>query len=141
MNNEENLQIRYLIVIASLLCALIIGYNAFYVPEITIPDVTVTTDNVSSEVNEEYVPKSASSLNNKSDNTESQTQKQNGKININTATAEQLSDGLDGIGTVMSQRIISYREDNGKFKSIDEIKNVSGIGDKTFEKIKDQITV
>ena len=41
----------------------------------------------------------------------------------------------------MSQRIISYREDNGKFKSIDEIKNVSGIGDKTFEKIKDQITV
>ena len=80
MNNEENLQIRYLIVIASLLCALIIGYNAFYVPEITIPDVTVTTDNVSSEVNEEYIPKSVSSLNNKSDNTESQTQKQNGSL-------------------------------------------------------------
>jgi comEA protein len=141
MNNEENLQIRYLIVIASLLCALIIGYNAFYVPEITIPDVTVTTDNVSSEVNEEYIPKSVSSLNNKSNNAESNTKKQTEKININTATAEQLSDGINGIGTVMSQRIISYREDNGKFKSIDEIKNVSGIGDKTFEKIKDQITV
>lgn len=63
-----------------------------------------------------------------------------GLVNLNTATASQL-DTLDGIGATYAQRIIDYREANGGFKSIDEIKNVKGIGDKTFEKIKDQITV
>lgn len=63
-----------------------------------------------------------------------------GKININTASASQL-DALPGIGAVYSQRIIDYRNANGGFKSIDEIKNVKGIGDKTFEKFREQITI
>lgn len=63
-----------------------------------------------------------------------------GMININTATAEQL-DTLPGIGTTYAQRIIEYRQTNGGFKSIDEIKNVKGIGEKTFEKFRDKITV
>lgn len=63
----------------------------------------------------------------------------NSMININTATKESLMT-LDGIGEVYSQRIIDYRQQK-KFKSIEEIKNVKGIGDKTFEKIKDSITV
>lgn len=62
-----------------------------------------------------------------------------GLVNINTASKETLMT-LNGIGEVYSQRIIDYRSDK-KFKSIDEIKNVKGIGDKTFEKIKDSITV
>lgn len=63
-----------------------------------------------------------------------------GKININTASATQL-DSLPGIGQTYAQRIIDYRNSNGGFKSIEEIKNVKGIGDKTFEKFKEQITI
>lgn len=63
-----------------------------------------------------------------------------GKVNINTATAEEL-DTLPGIGPAIAQRIIEYRQTNGPFQSIEEIKNVSGIGDKLFEKLKDLITV
>lgn len=65
---------------------------------------------------------------------------QTGLVNINTATSGEL-DSLDGIGTTYAQRIIDYREANGGFKSIDEIKDVKGIGDKTFEKIKDRICI
>ncbi len=61
-------------------------------------------------------------------------------ININTATAEEL-DKLPGIGPVKSQAIIQYREEHGGFKSIDEIKNVKGIKEGEFGKIKDNITV
>lgn len=63
-----------------------------------------------------------------------------GRININTADASKLEE-LDGIGPVTAEKIISYREENGGFSSIDDIKNVSGIGDKTFEKFKEDITV
>ena len=63
-----------------------------------------------------------------------------GKININTADLAQL-DSLSGIGPTYAQRIIDYRNSNGGFKLIDEIKNVKGIGDKTFEKFKDQISI
>lgn len=62
------------------------------------------------------------------------------KINLNTATLEEL-DILPGIGPAIAQRIIDYREANGPFKSIEEITLVSGIGDTTYEKIKDRITV
>jgi len=63
-----------------------------------------------------------------------------GKININTASLAQL-DALPGIGPVLSQRIIEYRQQNGLFTSIEDIKKVKGIGDKMFLKIKDQITI
>jgi len=59
-------------------------------------------------------------------------------IRINTATAEEL-DTLDGVGPAIAQRIIDYRTENGGFKSVEEIKLVPGIGDKMFEKIKDEI--
>ncbi|SHG84960.1 competence protein ComEA [Thermosyntropha lipolytica DSM 11003] len=64
-----------------------------------------------------------------------------GKVNINTASAEELAAKLNGIGPQLAKRIVDYRNQNGKFKSIDEIKNVSGIGEKRFEQIKDQICV
>jgi len=63
-----------------------------------------------------------------------------GKININTATLEEL-DKLPGIGPVKAKSIIDYREKYGKFDSIEEITNIKGIGDKTFENLKDSITV
>lgn len=63
-----------------------------------------------------------------------------GLVNINTASQNEL-DSLPGIGPAYAQRIIDYRESHGGFKSIEEVKNVSGIGQKTFEKIKDKITI
>ncbi len=66
--------------------------------------------------------------------------KNDGKINLNTASKEQLMQ-LTGIGDKKADEIIAYRQQNGNFKTIDELKNVSGIGDKTFEKISSQITV
>lgn len=60
-------------------------------------------------------------------------------INLNTATKEQLMT-LNGIGEVKAAAIIAYRQEKGVFNSVDEIKNISGIGDKTFEKIKQFIT-
>lgn len=63
-----------------------------------------------------------------------------GKVNINRASVSQL-DSLSGIGPAYAQRIIDYRNNNGPFNSIEDIMKVRGIGQKTFEKIKDQITV
>ena len=62
------------------------------------------------------------------------------KININTASSEEL-ETLPGIGPVTAKRIIDYRNDYGKFSEIDELKNVPGIGDKTFEKLAENVTV
>jgi competence protein ComEA len=61
-------------------------------------------------------------------------------ININTATISELT-SLPGIGNVKAQNIINYRETFGKFKSIEEINNVTGVGEKTFEALKDLICV
>lgn len=63
-----------------------------------------------------------------------------GLININFADISELKK-ITGIGDVKAQSIIDYREKSGGFKSIDEIKNVDGIGERTFEKIKDEITL
>ena len=62
------------------------------------------------------------------------------KININTASIE-LLDTLPGIGPSFAQRIIDYRNEHGSFRSIDELTNVKGIGPKTLEKMRDEITV
>lgn len=61
-------------------------------------------------------------------------------VNINKATIQEL-DILPGIGEATANKIINYREENGQFKSIDEIKNVNGIGDKKYEEIKSLISV
>lgn len=63
-----------------------------------------------------------------------------GKVNINTADSAQLQT-LNGVGPATAQKIIDYRDSSGRFTSIEDIKNVSGIGDKTFDKLKDHICV
>ena len=62
------------------------------------------------------------------------------KVNINTASKEKL-ETLPGVGETTAQKIIDYREANGKFKTIEDIKNVRGIGDAKYESLKDKITV
>jgi len=63
-----------------------------------------------------------------------------GRININTASQSELTD-LPGIGNVLASRIVDYRKAHGNFNKIEDIKNVSGIGDKRYETIQDKITV
>ena len=63
-----------------------------------------------------------------------------GLININTATQEEL-ESLPSIGEVRAQAIITYREEHGGFRTIDELKEVSGIGDKIFADISPHVTV
>lgn len=113
-------QIRILISIAVLFCALIVGFNLFFVKEpaetIVLTDYTEQDAAVSAFIAE------------------------NGKININTATAAEL-EKLNRIGPTLAQRIVEYRETVGGFRSIEEIQNVTGIGPTIYEDIKAQIEV
>ena len=61
-------------------------------------------------------------------------------VNINTATLDQLQT-LPGIGPVLAQRIIDYRQAHGKFQHLEELTNVSGIGQKRLDAILDYATV
>lgn len=124
MENESR-QLRALIIVAVVLCAVIIGYNAFFVPEISdyqyfTASQTEALPGDSSDATE----KTSSSL----------------LIHINTATEEEL-DELPGIGPVTAAAIVAYREENGGFRSVEEIMNVDRIGEKTYEKIKPYITL
>lgn len=62
------------------------------------------------------------------------------KVNLNTADLSELQT-ISGIGQKRAQDILDYREANGKFNSVDDLKNVSGVGAKTLEKLKEYVTV
>lgn len=63
-----------------------------------------------------------------------------GKVNLNTATQAQL-ETLPGVGPVLAQRILAFRERNGGFRSVTDLRRVDGIGDARFEQLKDLVTV
>lgn len=89
-----------------------------------------------------YVPmvgEEISFQSNSSDNKENQTKEAN-KVNLNQADEVELQT-LPSVGQKKAQEIIRYREENGGFKKIDDLKNISGFGEKTFEKLKESITV
>lgn len=138
---EKNMDIKYnhekiLIIIALFLCAGILFYNAFFIPEISIPSVIY--------VNSENSEENSNSSESQTDTNESSNPEQdisNKKININTATETELSDNLTGVGPATAKKIVEYRAKVGKYSSIEDIKNVSGIGEKTFEEFKDMICV
>ena len=126
MLNKNYSTEKILLIVALILFAGIIFFNAFYKSDASIPSVIYINEN--DKVNSENLDDNGqiSNLN---------------KININTATVEELSENLSGIGETIAKRIVEYREHNGEFTNIEDIKNVSGIGDKMFESIKDHICV
>ncbi|MFZ3373451.1 MAG: ComEA family DNA-binding protein [Desulfitobacteriaceae bacterium] len=75
-----------------------------------------------------------------SSSTGGMTASSNGKININTAGATEL-DKLSGVGPALAERIIQYRTEHGSFTLPEDIQNVSGIGPKTYEKMRSQVAV
>ncbi len=121
-NNAEKFTIKILISTAIAMAAVILCYNAIFVPKMPPISVSVTGKTIKS-------------------GSDSYEKIQVEKININTADEETLSENLTGIGPAIAERIISYRNHYGGFQTIEELKNVKGIGDKIFQKIKDNITV
>ncbi len=128
---EEKTQIRCLLIAAALLCAAIIAYNVLFTPQVAL--TVVQTDAPSSSASrapvsgsEEYSPRPVSA---------------SGKLNLNTASAQEISDRLSGIGPVIAARIVAYREQHGAFRSAEDLKNIPGIGEKTLEKIRDEVIV
>jgi len=122
---EQSRQFLILILIALVLCAVIVGYNAFYVPEAPLSEPAVTIDAGQGSA----APAASSYLHDR------------GKLNLNTATAQQMADTLPGIGDKTAASIVAYREEHGLFHSVEEIKNIKGIGDKKFSRIKNLLTV
>ena len=107
-------QLRILIAIAAVFCAVIIGFNLFFVKE---PAETILVTDADGQGSSEQ-----------------------GKIDLNTATAEELQQ-LEHIGETMAERIIAYREANGGFSSVEELMNINGIGETVFEEIRGRIEV
>ena len=116
----ENKSERVLLAAALIICALLIGYNLFYSSELKEPVIVITQETLEEE--EEESPE-ASDL-----------------IDINHATKEELCQ-LTGIGEVLAQRIIDYRTEYGSFTRPEDLKNVKGIGEKVFERLKEEITL
>lgn len=86
-----------------------------------------------------YVPID-NAINTTGQNTTDEPQDNNGKIDLNTATLQQLQ-LLPGVGETIAQRILDYRSEHNSFNSVEDLMNVSGIGEKKFEQIKPYVKV
>ena len=96
------------------------------------------TKEIEKQVEEKCIQKDENALKNDACISSDQV-KDIGKVNINSASLEELMT-LTGIGESKAKDIISYRETNGPFTTIEDLKKVSGIGDSIFAKIKENIT-
>ncbi len=105
----------------------------YIIPSVDNNESQVIGDQLNSNDSEEYVKQDSYNDSNSRENVLS-------KININKASSNELK-SLAGIGDVTATKIIEYRNQNGKFKTIEEVMSVKGIGEKKFESIKNDIKV
>lgn len=96
--------------------------------------------NKKEKINEYIIKSNGNTFIQEGDKSQSTLSKENDKVNINTATLNEL-DSLPGIGPSTAQKIIDYREKNGEFKKIEDLQNVKGIGNAKYEEVKDKITI
>ena len=101
----------------------------------TIESFSTESPTIESSTKESFIKESSAT-----GSSSSKSEKITTKININTASVEELQT-LKGIGPATAKSIILYREEYGAFSAIEEIMNVKRIGEKTFAKIKERITV
>ena len=107
--------------------------------QIYIPSITETAKEGEEEAIE-YIREGAGEGIITTTSTQEKGEEKEQKVNINTANISKLQT-LPGIGESIAQRIIEYREQNGEFKNIEDLKNVSGIGENKFNNIKDKIII
>ena len=120
--DRESAQIKFLMGVTLLLAALIVVYNAFYIPD-AVSFTQISTDGSQSEELE-------------SGQTEKEEEKNPGKVPINRADETEL-DTLPGIGPALAKAIVDYRG----FSSLEELMEVPGIGEKKFAELKDLISL
>ena len=135
MMDDEARQAHFVIGMALFICILILAFTYFTSPPVQVlllsaeemPDISSET------MTSSFVVTSAEA-------SEITSADSVGKINLNTATAEQL-ETLPGIGPALAERILAYREAYGPFSAVEDLLRVSGIGEKTLESVRDYIAV
>ncbi|WP_085834010.1 ComEA family DNA-binding protein [Clostridium merdae] len=137
MDNDAR-QVRWLLAIAVFLCALIIGYNVLFVPQVTL--TTVVRTDTSSAVQAKASANVKQTESSQQEAYEPESVEKTALVNLNTADAGQL-ETLPGVGPVTAKRIIAYRDSVGAFRTKEELMQVDGIGEKTFEKLQNFIIV
>ena len=107
--------------------------DKIYIPSVSEEKISENNNNINTNL-------SGKEQNVKSDRNNVSIMKNNSKININTANISELKQ-ITGIGESTANKIIDYRENVGKFKKIEDIKEVKGIGDAKYESLKNKITI
>lgn len=123
---DEKKQVTILVVAALFFFSFVIGYNVFFVSPINVYQIQEDTAAVYETGSETQSGTAVAAS-------------EEGKLNINTASSTELTK-LPGIGAVIADRIVAYREENGDFDSIQDLKLVNGIGETKFNLIQDIIT-
>jgi competence protein ComEA len=132
-------------VILFLVCTLILGYGVklyqgSHLYDDFKPVASIEKESFEKKARLAYDTSKRKGLNSSESSTENDSKPQTEIININTAEKQNLVK-LPKIGTVTAERIIRFRDDYGPFKSFDDLLKVKGIGPKTLEKLKPQITL
>ena len=132
-------------VILFLVCTLILGYGVklyqgSHLYDDFKPVASIEKESFEKKARLAYDTSKRKGLNSSESSTENDSKLQTEIININTAEKQNLVK-LPKIGTVTAERIIRFRDDYGPFKSFDDLLKVKGIGPKTLEKLKPQITL
>ncbi len=136
---------RVLLWFALAIGVLIVGYNLLYVRGFSAPGLVIAAENTVPGTAQPQENGEASSMLSGEvpgvEGTPRSSAASSGKLNLNEASASELSALLPGVGDTLAARIIEYREAHGGFSSLAQLKEVQGIGETTYENILPYITL